>query len=390
MAPEDIKNIEKQIKELEDTIEAERVARNGLYEKIAKAQEDETFNISQFQKYHNIIYYYELEIEGITGKKIAAPISEHDIEKLADNGGRLYRGIDGTDSKIIPELVGGGIFPGLVPFELDRRFYIDTTIQILRTGTGESRSSSLVGGYSGGDTTVELQYNVGDNIWAFLGQSVLVKLGVGVANVPEVPETPPGGTPAPVEDPTWFYPIVDRLRDGDTSQGVIVFNGFSNAARLSKNGGALQGCMNTLESIMGLEVMGWLNTLLEKTYRGCDNNADTNFDQIAWINASDTKNYLEEDYMIDVPLDDSAEGLTGLTQWMDDRQFYMNGTRVNEIMEAKKFFYDLRINFVNLRGDIQSGSLTRVRYMSTLAEEIPEGGSAQQQKALQVLRSLLV
>ena len=93
--------------------------------------------------------------------------------------------------------------------------------------------------------------------------------------------------------------------------------------------------------------------------------------------------------MIDIPLDDSAEGLTGLTQWMDDRQFYMNGTRVNEIMEAKKFFYDLRINFINLRGDIQSGSLTRVRYMSNLAAEIPSGGTPQQQKALQVLKGML-
>ena len=384
MTPEDIKNIKKQIKELEDTIESEGVARNGLYEKIAKAQEDETFNISQFQKYHNILYYYELEIEGMTGKKIAVPISDSDIENLADNGGRLYRGVDGTDAKIIPELVGGGLYPGLVPFELDRRFYIDTAMQILRTGTGESTSSSLSTDYEAGSGTVILEFNVGSFVWVFIGQSILVKLGEGTEIIPEVPV---GGTPG---DPTWSYPVIDVLQDGSTSQGVITFNGFSNAARLSKNGGSLQGCMNTLESIMGHEVQGWLSNLLEKTYRGCDNNTDPNFDQIAWINASDTKNYLEEDYLIDVPLDDSAEGLTGLTQWMDDRQFYMNGTRVSEIMEAKKFFYDLRINFINLRGDIQSGSLTRVRYMSTLAEEIPEGGSAQQQKALQVLRSLLV
>lgn len=385
MTPKETENIEKQIKQLEDSIQADEVARGGLIDKIAKAQKDEDFNKSQFQKYHNILFYYELEVEGMSGEKIAKPISESDVSDLADNGGRLYKGIDGTDAKIIPELVGGGLFSGRVPFELDRRYYIDTLIQILRSGTGESQYSDLVDNYVAGSGTVELENQVGSDIWVFLGQSCLIKIGQ------PTPVTSGGGGVGGggSSTTTYSYPVIDFLQDTDSSEGVVPFNGFSNSQRTSKNGGSLQGIMNTLEDLMGSEVGGWYEVLVNKTKRACDMNTDDNFDTNARIESFNTFTYLTF-YLDSVPLEDGVNGLDGLIAKMDSRQGYINGTRIDEISVAKKFFYSLRINFINLRADIQDGSLTRVRYMSKLMEEIPPGGSAQQKKAIQVLKALLV
>jgi hypothetical protein len=166
-----------------------------------------------------------------------------------------------------------------------------------------------------------------------------------------------------------------------------VFNGFSNSQRVSKNGGGLQGVMNLLVNSISKEASHWAMILKDKTKRACDLNPDPGFNQNAKSEANLTYSYLTVDFIPTVPVGDT--GISELISQMNHREQYINSGRVQEIRDTKKTFYDLRINFINLRGDIQSGSLTRVRYMSKLALEIPPGGSKQQRKALEVLQGLL-
>ena len=93
--------------------------------------------------------------------------------------------------------------------------------------------------------------------------------------------------------------------------------------------------------------------------------------------------YLSTTEIFDIALDE-------VTTRINDREAF-RVARAERCRVAKAEYYGQRLNFTNLRGDVQSGTLKRITFLSGIKVSggFQPGGTKEQQSALKSLNKLL-
>jgi hypothetical protein len=94
--------------------------------------------------------------------------------------------------------------------------------------------------------------------------------------------------------------------------------------------------------------------------------------------------YIAQNY----PLNNGTPGIAVLQLILSDRTVY-RAARPAQAVSSKVPYYAARINMTRLRVNIQSGTLTRVRFLSTVRELTPKGGDPGLTKTIKSLKALI-
>lgn len=388
-------NIEQQITDLNTLITEQELTGEGIGVTLAKLKIDEAFNKKQWNQFHLYILNYELEMEGLIGEYIDTSISENDVILLADSSGRLYQNPDGTDAKKIPQFVGAPTKNDRLR-ELTNKAEIYARRDMLRYGTGNSGSSTQIAesGYVAGASSINLEGTVNSG-WVLVGGNTLLKVSPGASG--GSCDGASGSTPSEcsTNGGTWVtyngYNISDRVNDQSYSWNTVVdpgWGGFSNSERATKTSSS-QGLLNSLMGELRAELIVWQNILQKVSLFAAQRNRDPNMDMNDLDQNVGDDLYLVQ-YLLDLPLQDGDPGLDGLTTFIEAREVF-RVERAERCRTAKAEYYGQRVSFTNLRGDVQSGTLKRIAFLTEIGVSggFVSGGTKQQQDTLKALKKLL-
>ena len=391
-------NIEQQIKDLETAIAEQEITGEGVDKTLAELQEAENFNKGQFDKFQLNIVHYEKEITGLVGEYVVDPISENDVKALAGSGGRLYQNPDGTDARKIPQFNGAPV-KVRSPRELTNKQEILDAISLLRDGTGNSGTSrGVAGNYTAGDSTISFDDPISSG-WVLVGGRTLLKLGAGSAGgVCSGEDNPPQTTQSAciADNGTWesfnTYPVLDRVNDANydsNDSATPNWLGFTNLERTNKdaNNNLQQPLMDGLIDKLDAELTVWQSHFRNWVLQPARKNKADNMDA-ADLQRHETDDQYVTTWKISQPVDDA--NLADIETWVANRDTFRT-ERADRCKEAKAEYYGQRLNFTNLRGDVQSGTLKRITFLSGIKASggFKPGGTKEQQNALRNLKKLL-
>ena len=391
-------NLEDQLSRVQAQLDAEATSRTGLKRKNEEAQKDEAFFRKKFDYVHAIILRYEQEIEALSGDYIAQPFGEQDVESQANETGRLYQGLVSTEPKRIPEMYGEGLSTTKAPFYETKD--IATCLHLIDTLLNGETPNTPTG------TTLQLPYTAGSatfvsnglitpNNWYLLGGVTLVYVG----NVVYSPAISGGGScslPAFTTEPDcllgggvwsvtppvaefWTATITARYFlpgfDNNVAKdmGISNFTGYSNSERTSKIATSTEQSMfDTFTNLLRDKINKVIETL-KIEIQALNKNEDPGLNLVHKSITEGFHTYLVE-YVLLLPLGDGPNGIDGLKSYLETRQAWVP-VRVDTCKTAKALFYNERIAHTVTRCDIQSGTLTRIKFLATLGNMYPETGN---------------
>jgi hypothetical protein len=391
-------NLQDQLKRVESQIAAESTSREGLLRGKAEAAKDENFFKKKFDYSHTIITRYEREIECMTGDYIAQPFGEQDVQNQANEIGRLYQGLVSTEPKRIPEMLGQGLSTSkMAVYEL---LEIANCLHIIETLTnGEapyvSTSTTLQEPYVAGSGTFISNGSISPNNWYLLGGTTLVYAGSVTYSPPiagggscsisghgdEASCTLAGGTwsPSPPVAEFWSATIAQRyfLTGFDNAVlgggSISTFTGYTNTERTNKVASSTaQSMFDQFTNVLAEYITNLLGNVNEELI-ALNKNEDPALNLVHKSITEGFKDFLVS-YLATLPLQDGVGGIDGLKSYLETRQAWIP-TRVSTCMTAKANFYADRIGNTVTRCDIQSGTLTRVKFLEILGAMYPETGN---------------
>ena len=395
LTDEERSQVERQVEELETQIKEQEGTGEDIELTLADLKEQEKFNKGQWNKFHLNILHYEQEITGLVGEYVVDPISENDVQSLAGSGGRLYQNPEGTDAKKIPQFNGAPV-KTRSPRELTNKQKILDAISLLRDGTGNSGSSEgISGNYSPGDATISFDDPISSG-WVLAAGTTLLKLGPGSAGGQCSNPTYTDQASCTSNMGTWTtfnsYPVLDRVNDrslDSNDSATPNWLGFTDLERTNKdaNNNNQQQLLDDLIDKLEGELDVWQAHVRNYVLQPARKNRSDNMD------AADLQQHEDDDqYVTDwkVGRDVSDSGLADLESWVNTRDTF-RVDRAQRCRDAKGEYYGQRLNFTNLRADVQSGTLKRITFLSGIKDKggFKPGGTKEQQQALVNLKKLL-
>ena len=381
----------KQLSSLEDQQKENAVTAGGLDSTEKDAAENESVARKQFDLPNSIIYNYEKEIDGMTGEYITQPISEIDIDNHSSSSGRLYQGVNGTHPKRITEFDGGGVSSKKrQSYELISAYNLLYVMKSLMSGMlpiGGS-SSSLMYDYSAGQQEIMTAHQLNPG-WYIVNRTSLLKISSSI-RVPAVAaieafcskplyETESscksaGGvwTPATDGSPEYYRNVIsERYLFGlDYSapkySTIGSWFGYSELERTSKTATSTsQQMLDAMISFFNDKLAIYMNDL-GKSATGIRSNRDPN------LNKSPLT-YIEfmESYFISKLLNNTS--MVNTISQIESRLSSIP-SRTQYCREVKAKFYNERYDTAKFRCDYQSGTLTRVKFVSELRGFFPKSG----------------
>jgi hypothetical protein len=386
-----------QIDELETQISNQEFSGESIDQTLKDLKAADIINRKEWTKYHLYITNYEREIEGLIGEYVVSPIAEQDIEKHADSTGRLYQNPEGTETKKIPQYFGSPTKGGRV-HELDNKQSIIDATDLIRNGTGNSGSSeNLAKAYTAGDSKIYFQDTISTG-WILVEGRTLLKITGGTAGGECSNPTYTDQASCTSNMGTWstynVYNVVDRINDQSFSSGDTAspnWGGFTDLERLNKdaNNNNQQGMLNEMVQKIEDELNQWKTTIQQKVLAPAQKNEAGNFDASSITEHQNAIAYIDN-YLLTTPVQDGDPGLDGLLTQVNSRDSYRL-QRAEDCKTAKSEYYPQRKNFSDARGDVQSGTLKRIKFLTEAKQKggFKPGGTEQQQSQLKVLKNLL-
>lgn len=375
-------NIQRQITDLEGKLEAEKVSSDGLGSKETEAAENDATIRKQWAYFHQIILNYEKEIERLNGQYILNPFSEKDLEDQALEKGRLYQAPASQDPKTIQEMTGGGLAPQpKVPHEGTHDDTLDKLINTFLNGEDGGPTAlvtTLNSGYTAGSSTISTVGSISPNRWYLIGGVTLIRVG-------SVSGTMPGPYTGNITQ-RYFLPGLDV--SVGSGGAVSTWGGYTNVERTSK---VATSTSQSMFNVLFAHLQDYLNrykNIIAEQLDLLNRNPDPDKSLTAitenqtYISRVDS--YIASNY----PLNNGTPGIGTLQLILSDRTVY-RAARPAQAVTAKEAYYADRINMTRLRVNIQSGTLTRVKFLDTVRELTPAGGDPGLKRTIKSLKALL-
>ena len=375
--------LQRQIEELEQKIEEEKITNQNLINKVNTLREDDAFYRRQWNFFNNIIFNYEQEIKLMSGQFIINPITETDIEEHARENGRLYAPLEGTNPRTIAQFHGSPLgqetfYEGMILPSLAK------IINDLRNGeTPTSGSTSqLRGSYSPGSEFFDIQSAISSNAWYLLGGNCLLRVG-SVESITE------GSGPSSIT--FWRAHISERYfregldRPASNNDMVQAWNGFSDSERISEVAASTtQGFFDAFKEIY-LKELQFLFPFLSGQAGRLRRNQDFN------LNQNDKDFTLNTEELFQNHIDNlilSDEVLDIIDQRINERAIFIP-ERIERAREDMGVYFTDRIGFTRLRCNTSNGSLSRLIFLEELLQDFQPNGNPDTIRRLRRLKAIL-